>query len=106
MSEASTTPTVQAPPKGDLRQLIQEVVKSIVDHPDDVAIDIERDGAITVFNLRVAQTDIGKVIGKQGRTVRSLRSLLEAAGTKQNLRCELEIIEDDDEETDGEVGPE
>jgi uncharacterized protein len=97
MSEAITTPAPAVAPKGDLRVLIQEVVKSIVDHPDEVSIDIEKDGGITVFNLRVAQNDIGKVIGKQGRTVRSLRTLLEAAGSKQNLRCELEIIEDDED---------
>src|SRR5262245_36307319 len=98
MSEASPTQASAVTPKGDLRVLIQEVVKSIVDHPDEVSIDIEKDGGITVFNLRVAQKDVGKVIGKQGRTVRSLRTLLEAAGSKQNLRCDLEIVEDEDDE--------
>jgi predicted RNA-binding protein YlqC (UPF0109 family) len=98
MSEAIPTHAPVVTPKGDLRMLIEEVVKSIVDHPDEVSIDIEKDGGITVFNLRVAPKDIGKVIGKQGRTVRSLRTLLEAAGGKQNLRCDLEIIEDDEED--------
>jgi predicted RNA-binding protein YlqC (UPF0109 family) len=101
MSEATTSPAAAATPqKGDLRLLIESVVKQIVDHPDEVAIETEQDGDITVFNLRVAQKDIGKVIGKQGRTVRSLRTLLDAAGAKQNLECELEIIEEDDDDQD------
>jgi uncharacterized protein len=95
----------QAPSKGDLRALIVDVVKQIVDQPDEVAIETEKDGSITVFNLRVAQKDIGKVIGKQGRTVRSLRTLLDAAAAKQQLECELEIVEDDDGDyPDGNAG--
>ena len=97
MSEATTSATAATAQKGDLRLLIENVVKQIVDHPDEVAIETEMDDGITVFNLRVAQKDIWKVIGKQGRTVRSLRTLLDAAGAKQNLECELEIIEEDDD---------
>jgi predicted RNA-binding protein YlqC (UPF0109 family) len=97
MSEATSSPAPAAAPKPDLRLLLEHVVKSIVDQPAEVSIETEKDGSITVFNLRVAQKDVGKIIGKQGRTVRSLRTLLEAAGGKQNLRCELEIIEDEDE---------
>jgi uncharacterized protein len=82
---------------------VEEVVKMIVDHPEEVAVeeaDGERGGAS--LNLRVAQTDVGKVIGKQGRTIRSLRNLVSAASTKQNRYYSLEIIE---EEGEGNRGP-
>ena len=62
-------------PTANVRALVEEVVKMIVDHPEEVAVEEtagERGGA--ALNLRVAQTDVGKVIGKQGRTIRSLRN--------------------------------
>ena len=80
----------------DVRVLVEEVVKMIVDHPEQVIVEegtSERGGA--ALNLRVAQTDVGKVIGKQGRTIRSLRNLVSAATMKQNKYYSLEIIEED-----------
>src|SRR5438067_1378900 len=82
----------------DVRQLVEEVVKMIVDHPEEVTVEegkSERGGA--ALNLRVAQTDVGKVIGKQGRTIRSLRNLVSAAAMKQNKYYALEVIEEDSE---------
>ena len=77
----------------DLRNLIEVVAKALVDAPEDVKV-IEIDGdKTTVIELAVAKDDLGKVIGKQGRTAKSLRTILTAASTKLNRRSVLEIIE-------------
>ena len=78
-----------------MRETIEMIVKALVDDADAVDVrEIERNG-MTRIEIRVAQPDMGKVIGKQGRTVRSLRTLLDAAASKLNTRCTLEIVEDD-----------
>ncbi|HVO60229.1 MAG TPA: KH domain-containing protein [Terriglobales bacterium] len=78
---------------GDPRALIEQVAKAIVDAPDQVTVDaIEEDGE-NVLELKVAETDLGKVIGKSGRTARALRTLLSAAGTKLHKHYTLEILE-------------
>jgi hypothetical protein len=72
---------------------VDYLAKSLVDKPDKVSVnEVSRDGAL-VYELRVAKEDIGKVIGKKGRTAQSLRTLLAAAGTKLGKRTTLEIIE-------------
>ena len=77
----------------DLKGLIEHMAKALVDKPDDVSVR-ETDGEkTTILELRVAQDDLGKVIGKQGRTARSMRTILNAAGTKLGKRCVLEILE-------------
>lgn len=77
----------------DLKELIEHMAKALVDKPDDVSVR-ETDGEkTTILELRVAQDDLGKVIGKQGRTARSMRTILNAAGTKLGKRCVLEILE-------------
>jgi hypothetical protein len=69
------------------------IVKSLVDNADTVDVrELERNGA-TLIEVRVAQQDVGKIIGKQGRTIRALRSLARIAGTKRNRRYLLEIVE-------------
>jgi hypothetical protein len=78
-----------------VKELVEEIARALVEQPDDVQVG-ERElpgeqGA--VFELRVAPDDLGRVIGKQGRTARSIRSLLAAAGTKANRRYTLEIAE-------------
>ena len=76
-----------------MRETIELVVKSLVDDPDSVDVrEIDRNGT-TRLEVRVAQTDMGKVIGKQGRTVRALRSLVYAAGLKQHRRFVLDVVE-------------
>jgi predicted RNA-binding protein YlqC (UPF0109 family) len=76
-----------------LRQVVETVAKALVDKPEEVAVR-EIDGeATTVLELRVAPDDLGKVIGKQGRTARALRTLLRAAGMKLKKRFVLEILE-------------
>jgi predicted RNA-binding protein YlqC (UPF0109 family) len=79
--------------KNSVRTLVEDIAKALVDIPNEVVVK-ELDGEqVTVFELRVAQGDLGKVIGKQGRTARSIRTLLGAVGTKLNRRFALEILE-------------
>ncbi|HTC91825.1 MAG TPA: KH domain-containing protein [Terriglobales bacterium] len=81
-------------PGGDMRALVEQMAKALVDEPDKVAVDlVPGDGENVVLELRVAPTDLGKVIGKQGRTARSMRTILGAAGMKLQKRFTLEIME-------------
>ncbi|MEW6409055.1 MAG: KH domain-containing protein [Nitrospirota bacterium] len=76
-----------------MKDLVEQMAKALVDKPNDVSV-VEIEGEkTTVFELRVAQSDLGKVIGKQGRTARAMRTILNAAGTKMGKRCVLEILE-------------
>ena len=76
-----------------MRNTIEMVVKALVDDSEAVDVrEIDRNGT-TRIEVRVAQPDMGKVIGKQGRTVRALRSLVYAAGLKQNRRYVLDVVE-------------
>jgi uncharacterized protein len=77
---------------GDMRALIEQIAKALVDEPDKVSVETV-EGDTTVLELRVAQGDLGKVIGKQGRTARSMRTILGAAGMKLHRRFTLEIVE-------------
>ena len=83
----------------NLTALVTDVVKFLVDHPEEVFVEEVKEGSHNVvLELSVAESDVGKVIGKQGRTVRSLRNLLDAAAGKANTRATLEIMEDDPED--------
>lgn len=76
-----------------MKELIEYIAKALVDSPDDVRVS-EVEGEVTsVIELRVAKSDLGKVIGKEGRTARAMRTLLTAASTKLKKRSVLEIIE-------------
>ena len=76
-----------------MKLLIEDMAKALVDKPEDVSVAEVEGERTTVYELRVAQTDLGKVIGKQGRTARAMRTILSAAGTKLGKRCVLEILE-------------
>jgi uncharacterized protein len=77
----------------DVRLLVEQIAKALVDAPDEVAVNqVEEDGE-TVLELEVAENDLGRVIGKQGRTARAFRNLLNAAGVKAHRRYSLEILE-------------
>jgi len=76
-----------------MKQLIEDIAKALVDIPEEVAINVIDGEQTTVLELKVAPSDLGKVIGKQGRTARSIRTILGAAGTKLNRRYTLEILE-------------
>ena len=76
-----------------MRELVEYIAKALVDNPDEVKVS-EVEGEVTsVIELRVAKSDLGKVIGKEGRTARAMRVLLTAASTKIKKRAVLEIIE-------------
>jgi uncharacterized protein len=78
---------------GDVRALIEQVAKAVVDSPDQVMVEaVEEDGE-NILELKVAEADLGKVIGKSGRTARALRTLLSAAGMKLHKHYTLEILE-------------
>ena len=78
---------------GSVKDVIEAIVKALVDYPDEVVVK-ELDGDATiVLELRVAPQDLGKVIGKQGRTARAMRTILRAAGMKVKKRFVLEILE-------------
>jgi uncharacterized protein len=78
---------------GDMRALVEQIAKALVDAPDDVSVSASDDGDGTVLELHVAPGDLGKVIGKQGRTARSIRTILGAASMKAKRRYTLEILE-------------
>lgn len=77
----------------ELKSLIEHVGKSLVDMPEDVIVTEIVGEQTTVVELKVNKADLGKVIGKQGRTARALRTILNAASTKLKKRSVLEIIE-------------
>ena len=76
-----------------MRELVEEIAKALVDIPEEVNVREVQGEQVTVLELRVAPSDLGKVIGKQGRTARSVRTILGAAGMKLNRRFTLEILE-------------
>jgi predicted RNA-binding protein YlqC (UPF0109 family) len=82
-----------AEPAGDARALVEHIAHALVDAHDQVFVElVEEDGA-TVVELEVAEDEMGKVIGRQGRTARSFRAVLSALGQKQAKRLQLEILE-------------
>jgi len=78
---------------GDMRALVEQIAKSLVDEPGHVSVNQVDEGAGTVVELKVAPGDVGKVIGRQGRTARAMRTVLGAAATKVNKHYTLEIVE-------------
>ena len=76
-----------------MKQLIEDIAKALVDLPEEVAVHTLEGEQSTVLELKVAPGDLGKVIGKQGRTARSIRTILGAASMKLNRRFTLEILE-------------
>ncbi|MFL6334383.1 MAG: KH domain-containing protein [Pyrinomonadaceae bacterium] len=77
-----------------MRDAVELIVKHLVREAESVDVrEVERDRSTSVIEIRVAQSDVGKIIGRQGRTVKALRSLLHAAGEKQRKRYVLEIVE-------------
>jgi predicted RNA-binding protein YlqC (UPF0109 family) len=75
-----------------VEDFVTYLARSLVDNPDEVSVTrAERDGA-TVLELRVAEEDVGKVIGRQGRTARALRTVVRASGAHQDERVQLEIV--------------
>jgi uncharacterized protein len=82
---------------GDMRMLVEQIAQALVDAPEQVQVTPVEDGDATVLELRVAPTDLGKVIGRQGRTAKSIRTILGAASMKFKKRYMLEIVEEEEE---------
>jgi predicted RNA-binding protein YlqC (UPF0109 family) len=78
---------------GDVEKLILEMAKALVDHPDEVEVEAIPEGDTLVLELSVAENDMGRVIGRSGRTAKALRTLLAASATRAGRRCSLEILE-------------
>jgi uncharacterized protein len=76
-----------------MREFVEYVAKALVDHPDQVVVkEGEVDGVVT-FELSVAPDDAGKIIGREGRTIQAIRTVLGATAAKQNLRASLELLD-------------
>ena len=77
-----------------MQEFLEYVVKGLVQHPEAVRVTpVERAG-MTVYELRMDQSDVGKIIGRQGMTINAIRSLLLAGSAKKGLRCSVEIVEE------------
>ncbi len=76
-----------------MKSLVEQMAKALVDSMEEVSVAVVDGERTSVFELRVAKSDIGKVIGKQGNTARAMRTILSAAGTKLGKRYVLEILE-------------
>jgi hypothetical protein len=79
-----------------MKDLVEFVVESMVDHPEQVNVDEVETPSETVLELTVAGADMGRVIGKSGRVINSIRSLVQVAAAKQGQRVTLELLESDD----------
>lgn len=75
-----------------MKELVEVIAKALVDNPDEVSVTEREDGRNIVVELHVAASDMGKVIGKQGRIAKAIRSVVKAASTKENKRVDVEII--------------
>ena len=76
--------------------LVEVIAKALVTRPDEVQVSEEVDGKNIVVSLKVADEDIGKIIGKSGRIAKAIRTVVKAAAIKQNVRVSVEIVEEDE----------
>lgn len=76
-----------------MKELIEHIAKALVDHPDKVEVKEIAGEKTLIYELRVGSGDLGKVIGKEGRTAKSIRAIISAAAMKQGKRAQLEILE-------------
>ena len=75
-----------------MRELVEVIAKNLVDNPDEVVVTEEANGKNITIQLHVAQSDMGKVIGKQGRIAKAIRAVVKAASTYDNKRVDVEIV--------------
>ena len=76
-----------------MKELVEYIAKSLVDEPDSVEVTVETEDDSSVIKLKVSKDDLGKVIGKKGRTAKAMRTLLAAVATRDEKRSTLEIVE-------------
>jgi uncharacterized protein len=94
MTQAMPLVAGDDPVKNNMIDLVTEMARALVDNPESVSVIASNDGDGTVLRLHVAASDVGKVIGKQGRTARSIRTILSAASMKMKHRFSLDIVEE------------
>ena len=75
-----------------MKELVEVIAKALVDNPDEVVVSEKSDGRNIMIELHVAPSDMGKVIGKQGRIAKAIRSVVKAASTRENLKVDVEIV--------------
>ncbi|MCM1570068.1 MAG: KH domain-containing protein [Roseburia sp.] len=75
-----------------MKELVEVVAKALVDHPEEVSVTEKTEGGNIVVELHVAASDMGKVIGKQGRIAKAIRTVVKAASSKENTRVDVEIV--------------
>ncbi len=78
-----------------MKDLVEAIIREIVDYPDEVQVREVKGEMTTILELRVAPSDMGKVIGKEGRTAKAIRTILNATGMRANRRIEFEIVNTD-----------
>ena len=75
-----------------MKELVEIIAKALVDLPDEVSVNEKQDGKTTVLELHVAEGDMGKVIGKQGRIAKAIRSVVKAAAAKEDKKVVVDIV--------------
>lgn len=80
-----------------MKDLVEIIAKSLVEKPDEVTVTQREDEGAIVIELRVAQSDMGKVIGKQGRIAKAIRTVVKAASTKESKKVIVDIVDTDKE---------
>ena len=75
-----------------MKELVEVIAKALVDHPDEVSVTEKEEGRTTVLELHVAEGDMGKVIGKQGRIAKAIRSVVKAAAAQEDQRVVVDIV--------------
>jgi predicted RNA-binding protein YlqC (UPF0109 family) len=75
-----------------MKEIVEVIAKSLVDHPEAVIVDEKEDGNAVAYELHVASDDMGKVIGKQGRIAKAMRTVVKAAATRENKKVTVEIV--------------
>ncbi|MCI5958451.1 MAG: KH domain-containing protein [Lachnospiraceae bacterium] len=76
-----------------MKELVEVIAKALVDNPDEVVVTEKEEGRHVTVELRVASSDMGKVIGKQGRIAKAIRSVVKAASLNENKKVDVEIVE-------------
>ncbi len=76
-----------------MNALIEYIVGGLVDYPDEVTVDLDKDGDVDIYEVEVHEDDIGRIIGRQGRTANALRAVVGAAAAKKGERAQVEILD-------------
>ena len=75
-----------------MKTIVEVIAKSLVDHPEEVRVEVKGDEQEVVLEMHVAEDDMGKVIGRQGRIARAIRTVVKAAATRENKKVSVEIV--------------